>query len=277
VLVVRYEHEEPLDVELPKHKRRRDGSPDCEKQVEALQEIVDGTFEACLPSHFRPPSNICLFINAGPLDRCPPYNRWGIFGNFLFIKHNAYGTCVSLSDTDLAWCRKMLAESRGLLDPECRTLCQVAKDNEPPRGWIPDSKKLSAPQARIETPEWRDAPGIKGLPEWQYPVRFNPEILEHVGATKLDEIVREIQSSGNLRTEEPGGYVESLKSVYDGLELASYLTTLPSEYGSHDLVMLLDTAARMESCCAVFGSPRDFSPPGVEGQHRFNRLKKEDT
>jgi hypothetical protein len=137
VLVVRYDQEDPVELVLPKHQPGRRGSPrpDCEAQLDALHEIVEGSIESCYPSHFNPPSDICLFINAGPLDRCPPYNRWGIFGNFLFAKHNAHGTCVSLTDKEVAWCKKMLRESRGLLDAECRTLCQVAKDNEPPRGW----------------------------------------------------------------------------------------------------------------------------------------------
>jgi hypothetical protein len=106
-----------------------------------IKEIVGGVLEQMpYPSQLNRPK-LAVLVDGNGVFRPQPYNRWGVVGNFVIVKHSRDGRFLGMSDSE---CEKViydLRDSRGYLDPECKTLNPFRevfeRYGEPPRGFVP--------------------------------------------------------------------------------------------------------------------------------------------
>ena len=71
------------------------------------------------------------------------YNRWGLVGNFVIVKMDVNGRCLSMTDEECEAVADDLLNTNGYLDPACK-ICNAFREpfathGEPPMGYVPEA------------------------------------------------------------------------------------------------------------------------------------------
>ena len=95
--------------------------------LESMQAIVGGYVEAV---HVHALRGVDLFCNEDGIELELPGNGCGIRGSYFFVRHNAEGNPVSLTNADIARIKDYLTAYRSPLIGNCWSC--VPADNAPP-------------------------------------------------------------------------------------------------------------------------------------------------
>lgn len=108
----------------------------------SFDDLVDSPEFVPYPTQLNRPK-LTVMVDGDGIYKPLAYNRWGLVGNFLIVKRDSNGRCLSMTDEECDAVAADLASTRGYLDPTCRVLNAFrepfATHGEPPRGYVPET------------------------------------------------------------------------------------------------------------------------------------------